>query len=80
VRIKDTENYKNALAALSRLESAGAAQFDLRAIAIFLLYSKDAEVPERLFPFVGDATDPRDRAVVESYEAAWIDFLSGNDG
>jgi hypothetical protein len=75
----ETELYKSALDALTMLKEEHGGSEQIRAIAKFFLYACKSEVPQALFPFVGDEGDERDRAVVRAYEDAWRSFLNGED-
>ncbi|MBE7385187.1 MAG: hypothetical protein F6J95_027755 [Leptolyngbya sp. SIO1E4] len=79
MKLGETDLYKQAIAALSNLKEAGAGSEDLKAIAQFLLYAHDSATAESRFPYVGDRSDPRDRAIVEAYNDAWTRFVSGDD-
>jgi hypothetical protein len=78
MQLGDTTQYKAALEALNGLQQQLGTTEELKAIARFLLHSYTAEpVPSR-FAWVG-TDDPRDRAVVQTYNQAWQEFLLGND-
>lgn len=79
LKLGQTPQYQQAIAALSALKQSGANADQLKAIAGFLLYAHDSDVPESMFPYVGDRNDPRDRAIVEAYNDAWERFVSGED-
>jgi hypothetical protein len=48
----------------------------VKAIAAFLLEAANAEHPGG---YVGDPSDPRDRAVVEAQRDYWQRFMAGED-
>lgn len=79
MKLGDTPLYQRALYALSALKQSGAEGEHLKAIAEYLLHSHDSSVAESVFPYVGDRSDPRDRAIVEAYEASWESFIQGDD-
>ena len=76
MHLGETQLYQKAIAALSALKESGD-ENQLKAIAEFMLYAHDSAVPESLFPYVGDRTDPRDQAIVTAYKEAWTRFVSG---
>lgn len=74
-----TEKYRQAMEALLKLKKEGADEASLKAIAEFLLYAHDSEAVASWFPYLGDASDPRDRAVVEAYNTSWKGFIEGDE-
>lgn len=76
-----TPQYAKAMAALSSLKGALGVTPDLQAIAICLISAADAEMPVGRYPhsYVGDPTDPRDRAVVEAHREYWNRFVEGDE-
>ena len=79
MKLSSTGQYKAAQEALISLQEQSGRTPGILAIAKFLLYAAEAEVPERMVPFVGDPTNERDRAVVEVYEQAMRSFVAGED-
>ncbi|MDA0865996.1 MAG: hypothetical protein O2890_06195 [Cyanobacteria bacterium] len=79
MKLGTTSEYRAAFEALNQLKSTGADPGALRAIAGYLILSHDATIPESQFPYRGDSSDPRDRAVVEAYHDAWKVFVEGDD-
>ena len=78
MRLGNTQQYQSALAALTRLKQQAGATEDLKAIALYLFYSHDAEVPTPQFPFVG-VDDPRDHAIVQAFTDQWQALIRGDD-
>lgn len=78
-QLKDTALYQDAARALEELKTMGASEGALKPIAKILLHTADLEAPASRFPFTGDPTDPRDRAVMDAYNQAWRRFVTGED-
>lgn len=78
-RLGSSPKFTQAIAALSRLREQYGLSDDLKAIAALLLLVEPMEAPENLFPFVGDANDPRDQMVVQAYKSEWERVFSGED-
>jgi hypothetical protein len=78
MHLKNTIQYRDAFAALTRLKEQFGITEDIRSIARYLLFSCECEAKESVFAWVG--TDAEiDRVVVEAYEQAWKSFISGTD-
>lgn len=79
MKLSSMSKYKEAQAALISLQEQSGRTPGILAIATFLLYAAEADVPERLIPYVGDPSSAQDRAVVESYTEAMRSFVAGED-
>lgn len=75
----ETALYKEAVEALSKIQTITGKDESLKTVARFFLYACKAEVPEPLFPYVGDEMDERDRAHIRAYNEAWQAFINGDD-
>jgi len=78
-QLGDRQIYHTAIEALEVLKQQVGKTDEIKAIARLLLYAARAEVAEPLFPYVGDANDPRDQAIVAAYNEAWQSILRGED-
>lgn len=78
MRLGQTQQYRQAIDALTRLKGEMGITVDIRAIAAYLLHTEPIDAPEPTFPFVG-VDDPRDRAVVQAYTQAFEQILAGDD-
>jgi hypothetical protein len=74
--LADRTSYRNALQALRAIKDITGNTPQVKAIAAFLLEAANAEYPGG---YVGDPSDPRDRAVVEAQRDYWQRFMAGED-
>ena len=69
--------YRKAFDALTTLKGQLGVTEELKAIALYLFYSAEAEIPAVMFPFVGVPGDPRDEGVSLSYQSEWRRLVTG---
>lgn len=72
-------SYRPALDALRTLKGTLGPTPEIKAIAAYLIESSEGEIGRSGFPYVGDPTDPRDRAVVEAHQDYWRRFMDGEE-
>jgi len=77
--LRDRPTYPRALEALRVLKNELGPREEIRAIAALLIEAAEAEVGAGGFPYVGDPSDPRDRAVVDAHRDYWQRFMDGDD-
>lgn len=79
IKLQTLPTYRNALEALRALKAELGARDEVKAIAAFLVDAAEAEVGSGGWPYVGDPSDPRDRAVVTAHQDYWQRFVEGED-
>lgn len=78
-KLDTLSSYRSALDALRALKGSLGPTPEIRAIAAYLIESSEGEIGRSGFPYVGDPSDPRDRAVVEAHQDYWQRFVDGDD-
>lgn len=78
-KLSTLPSYRAALNALRLLKEQHGQGPEIKAIATFIIAAAEAELGAGGFPYVGDPSDPRDRAVVEAHQDYWRRFAEGED-
>lgn len=76
-QLSSSAPYRKAFDALTTLKGHLGVTEELKAIAAYLFYSAEAEIPAVMFPFIGIPGDPRDEGVSQAYQSEWRRLVSG---